>query len=232
MGQPSGNATEPTPGTTTQQYSATSPSLGMYDAGATGAAGTDTSEAMGSNSGPTQTYGVGATNATGSAGMMDVSILNDAQLAAVVQTIHQGEIQEAQLAQSKASSADVKGFAREMLSAHRDMLNQGNALLAKLQIMPVDNAVSNQLKSDAQNEMATLQAMRGKDFDHDYINAQVRGHNKALELIDRILPNVKSAEWKASLQSARPKIEGHLRHAEQVQQTLQTGATNALPHAH
>src|SRR5271165_2052523 len=55
--------------------------------------------------------GQGATSAMG--GSMDVSSLNDAQLAAVARAINQGEIQEAQLADSKAQAPDVKRFARE-----------------------------------------------------------------------------------------------------------------------
>jgi len=157
---------------------------------------------------------------------MDVSSLNDAQLAAVIQAMNEGEIQAAQLAQNKASSAQVKRFAHDMLTAHRDMMNQYTALLARLQITPMHNAISNQLKTDAQTEMSTLQGVRGKDFDRAYVDAQVRDHNKALELIDRILPNVKNSEMKSSLQSARSKVEAHLRHAEQLQQDLQTGTTN------
>lgn len=169
------------------------------------------------------------TGVTNVMGGVDVSTLNDAQLSAVVSTINEGEIQEATLALGKATAPDVKRFAKDMASAHRDMQNKTDALLARLQITPSDNAVSNQLKSDTQNEMATLQTMRGKDFDRDYIDAQVRNHNKALELLDRIMPVVKNPDLKAALASVHPKVESHLRSAERVQQTLQKGATNAQP---
>jgi hypothetical protein len=53
--------------------------------------------------------------------------------------------------------------------------------------------VSNQLKRDAQDELSTLQGMSGRDF--DYIDAQVRGHNLALELIDRMLPNITDSDF-------------------------------------
>ncbi len=169
---------------------------------------------------------LGVTNAMGG---VDVSTLNDAQLSAVVQTINEGEIQEAELAVSKGVSPDVKRFAKDMMNAHRDMQNRTRALLARLQITPADNAVSNQLKSDTQNELSTLQTMRGKDFDRDYIDAQVRNHNQALELLDRVAPIVKNSELKAALTNERPKIEAHLRGAERVQQSLQKGATNGQP---
>jgi putative membrane protein len=169
---------------------------------------------------------MGVTNVMGG---VDVSTLNDAQLSAVVSTLNEGEIQEAALALGKASSPDVKRFAKDMASAHRDMQTKIDALLGRQQITPSDNAVSNQLKSDTQNEMSALQTMRGKDFDRDYIDAQVRNHNKALELLDRITPVVKNSELKGALANVRPKVESHLRSAERVQQTLQRGATNAQP---
>ncbi len=80
--------------------------------------------------------------------------------------------------------------------------------------------------------MSALQSVRGHDFDRDYVDAQVRAHNKALELVDRIVPNIKSSEFKVQLQSTRPKIEAHLREAEQVQQKLMKGTTNAQPGSH
>lgn len=173
---------------------------------------------------------MGSTNTMGSSGMgggtMDVSSLNDAQLAAVLQAINQGEIQSAQLAQQKAASPDVKHFARDMLNSHRSMMNEQQSTLSQAQITPSDNAVSQQLRTDAQSEQSTLEGMRGRDFDREYIDDQIKDHNKALELIDRILPNVKNPQLKTQLQNAKPKIEHHLREAERVQQKLQQGSTN------
>jgi putative membrane protein len=180
-------------------------------------------------SGPADTHqeAMGVTNPMG--GMADVSTLSDAQLAAVVQAINQGEIDESNLALSKSGSPDVKRFARDMVGAHRDMQNKTNALLSRLQITPSENAVSNQLKSDTQSEMQELQSMRGKDFDRDYIDSQVRNHNKALEILERVTPNVKNPELKTALMNDRPKVEAHLRQAERVQQTLQRGNANPQP---
>jgi putative membrane protein len=166
--------------------------------------------------------------ATGTAvvGTMDVSGLDDSQLAAVIQALNMGEIMEAQMAEKKAIAAEVKRFARELSTQHRDMENRVNAVFTRIQITPSDNAVSNQMKNDTQNDMSTLQAMKGKDFDREYIDAEIRDHNRALELLDRAIPNAKSAELKTELQNARTKVEAHLRMAEKIQQTLQKGSTN------
>jgi putative membrane protein len=227
-----GPSTEATPGSVGRQPP---PMPTPVEMGAASPALADPSAAMGSTTGAPVTWGagpdtntqVGVTNQMG--GMVDLSTLNDAQFAAIVQSINAGEIQEAQLAMGKASSPDVKRFAKDMATAHRDMQTKMTTLLGRLQITPSDNAVSNQLRSDTQGEISTLQTMRGKDFDRDYIDAQVRNHNKALELLDHMTPSVKDSELKAALTATRPKVEAHLREAERVQLTLEKGTANPQP---
>jgi putative membrane protein len=171
---------------------------------------------------PSQGGATGTTGAMSTMGgdSMDVSSLNDAQVAAVMQALNTGEIQQAQLAQSKARSPEVKRFAQKMLAAHRDMMTADATLLSRIKITPSDNAISNQLKTDAQNDMSTLQEPTGRDFDRDYIDSQVRAHNRAIELVDRMAMNVQNSELRTNLQNARPKIEQHLRDAERIQQSL------------
>jgi putative membrane protein len=222
-GAPPMGATEPSPA---PQGAMNQPGMGGPGAmgGPTqGAPSTMGGMQQGSTSG--MPGGPGMTSgATG--GTMDVSGLDDAQLAAVIQALHMGEILEAQMAEKKATAAEVKRFARDLSTQHRDMENRVNAVFTRIQITPSDNAVSNQMKNDTQNDMATLQAMKGKDFDREYIDAEIRDHNRALELLDRAIPNAKSAELKTELQNARTKVEAHLRMAEKIQQMLQKGATN------
>jgi putative membrane protein len=153
-------------------------------------------------------------------GSMDVSNLSDAQFAGVLQTINQGRIQEAQLGQSKASSPEVKRFAREMVTSHRTAQNKESALFSRLQITPTDSTVSDQLKADTQSDISTLQSMRGKEFDRSFIDSQVRYLNNSLELIDRMTPDVKSSDLKAELQKVRTKVDAHLQDAERVQANL------------
>lgn len=172
------------------------------------------------------TAGAPSTMGGSTGGSMDVSSLNDAQLAAVLNAINQDEIQDAQLAEQKATSPEIKRFARDMLNAHRNIMNEDQTVLSQAQITPSDNAVSQQLRTDGQTEMSTLESMHGHDFDREYVDAQIKDHNKALELIDRIIPNIKNPQLKAQLQNVRPRLEAHLREAERVQQKLQQGSTN------
>jgi putative membrane protein len=159
----------------------------------------------------------------------DVSGLSDAQIAAVLEAVHQGEIRQGLLASSRASAFEVKRFAGHMVVAHRNMLGSEMGVLSRAQITPSDNAVSNQLKSDGRAQVSTLQSMRGREFDRAYMDAQVRGHTEALELIDRILPTLRNPELKNDVQASRSRVESHLREAEHLQQDLEAGSTNAQP---
>jgi putative membrane protein len=204
MGQPSEQSPPPQYG---QQYGTPPPSQGQTGGGQAGA--------------PSTMGGMG--------GAMDVSSLNDAQLAAVIQAIHQDQMQEAQLAEQRATSPELKRYARDMVNSHRNIMNENQSVLSQAQITPSDNAVSQQLRTDAQNEMSTLEGLRGRDFDREYLDDQIRNHNKAIELVDRIVPNIKNPQLKAHLQSVRTRLEGHLREAERIQQKMQQGSTNKQP---
>lgn len=253
MGQGTANpepgATAPAPAQPGDQYGTPpqGPQYGVQpgETGATGPTGAPGAPGtMGAQPGtPDMTGSAGAPGATGPTGAMgpagaqpgttstmggtmDVSSLNDAQLAAVLMAISLGEIQQAQLADTKAQSPEVKRLAQHLMASHQAMASKDKALFVKIQITPADNAVSQQLKSDAQNDVSNLQAMHGRDFDRDYIQDQIKAHNQAIELLDRMIPNVRSPELKAQLQAIRPKLEEHLRAAERAQAALQKGSTN------
>jgi putative membrane protein len=180
---------------------------------------------------PTDTTGV--TSATPTANPMnatpsadDISGLHDAEIASVLHTINAGEVEEAQLAETKAVSPEVKHFARHMTTDHKDMKAKDKALLTRIHVTPNDNALSTQLKTDGQSELTTLQGDSGKDFDRAYMDAQVKGHRHALDLIDKMSPNVKNPEFRAQIQGARARVEQHLQEAERIHRSLDQGTTS------
>jgi putative membrane protein len=243
MTGPSGTATSPStespetlppaapsvPGSEYAPPSATSPNAmpatPSGGAGPTGALGSPSqmpgTPPMGPSTGAGAPYGAAG-------GPMDVSGYDDAQLSAIVQAINLGEMQAAQLAENRATSPEVRRFARDMETEHRDMQSRANAVFSRSRMTPSENPVSARLKSEMQTELSSLQSMRGRDFDRGYIEAEVRDHNTVLELVDRMIADARSPELKAELENMRPKVEAHLRKAESMQQTLMTpkGTTN------
>ncbi|HEY4014087.1 MAG TPA: DUF4142 domain-containing protein [Polyangiaceae bacterium] len=156
----------------------------------------------------------------------DVSSFHDADVAAVLHSVNQGELDEAKLALAKSKNAEVRRFAQHMMVDHHDMMSKDKALLSRIHVAPSDNGVSHQLKTDGRQELSTLDGDTGRDFDRAYMAAQVKGHQHALELIDQMLPRVENADFRAAIQAAREKVEHHLREAERTQETVDPGSAN------
>ena len=67
---------------------------------------------------------------------------NDAQIAFIVVTANQVDIDAGKLAESKGSSADVKAFGKQMVTDHSGVNKQAVALVTKLKVTPEDNATA------------------------------------------------------------------------------------------
>jgi len=160
------------------------------------------------------------TDPPGSTTSKNTSNLDDPQIAAVVIALDQGEIQEALFAQSKSTSSAARRFAAHLLTSYEDMLTKSQVDFSRAQVTASDSAVSLQLQGDGRRDLATLQSTRGQSFDREYIDKQIVAHKQALDLIDGMLPNVKSPELKADLRDVRSKVYGHLREAETVRHAL------------
>jgi putative membrane protein len=148
--------------------------------------------------------------------------LTDDQILYVLHSANLGEMDQAKVAQKKAQNARVKRFASMMLKDHGEADSKGGDVAKKARASLSPSDVSNRLESDAKQMTASISAEKaGKDFDRTYIDAQVKEHRAVLDSIDRdLLPSAKSAEVKELLQTVRPKIEGHLREAEDIQKGL------------
>lgn len=73
---------------------------------------------------------------------------SDAQIASIVVTANQVDIDAGKLAASKAHAKDVKAFGQQMVTDHTGVNQQVVALVTKLKIKPEDNPTSQSLKAD------------------------------------------------------------------------------------
>jgi putative membrane protein len=67
---------------------------------------------------------------------------NDAQIAHIVVTANQVDIDAGKLAEKKGSTADVKAFGKQMVTDHSGVNKQATALAKKLGVKPEDNPTS------------------------------------------------------------------------------------------
>jgi putative membrane protein len=158
------------------------------------------------------------------AGAASAQSPNDAQIAFIVVTANQVDIDAGKLAESKGSSADVKAFGKQMVTDHSGVNKQAVALVTKLKVTPEDNATAGSLKSGGAENIARLEKLSGAAFDRAYVDHEVVYHEQVLEALDKtLIPSAQNAELKALLVAVRPAFVAHLDHARHIQATLKKG---------
>ncbi|MFL6565881.1 MAG: DUF4142 domain-containing protein [Burkholderiales bacterium] len=121
------------------------------------------------------------------------------------------EVQAGKLAQTKASSDEVKKFAQHMVDDHSKMLNEQQSMAqAKGVSLPKEPA-----KAD-KSALKKLQSASGDQFDRSYMQQMVKDHEKALKIVQDTAKGAKDPELKQAAQKAAPEIEKHLEMAKQI----------------
>ena len=155
------------------------------------------------------------------AGGASAQAINDAQIASIVVTANQVDIDAGQLAKARSTSAEVKGFAELMVTDHSGVNKSATALVTKLKVTPEDNATSQNLKSGGDANLKTLKSLKGAAFDKAYIDHEVAYHQAVLDAVDKtLIPGAKNEELKALLVKVRPAFVAHLEHAKHLQSSL------------
>ncbi len=147
--------------------------------------------------------------------------LNDAEVADVVVTADNIDIDLARFAQTRSKNAEVLKFAGTMITDHSAVNAKATALAKKLGVTPENNAVSQSLLAGAKTARAALEPLQGAAFDQAYITREVAFHQAVLDALDTLLiPTTSNAELKQLLVSVRPAIAAHLAHAQMLQKSL------------
>jgi putative membrane protein len=147
--------------------------------------------------------------------------VSDAQIASIVVTANQVDIDAGKLAASKATNPEIKKFGQQMVTDHTGVNKQATALATKLKVTPEDNATSQSLKAGGDKNLANLKNLNGAEFDKAYIDNEVTYHQEVVDAIDKtLIPSAQNAELKALLVKVRPAFVAHLEHAKMIQSSL------------
>ncbi len=147
--------------------------------------------------------------------------VSDAQIASIVVTANQVDIDAGKLAASKATNPEIKKFGQQMVADHTGVNKQATALVTKLKVTPEDNSTSQSLKAGGDKNIANLKSLKGAEFDKAYIDNEVTYHQAVIDAIDKTLvPSAQNAELKALLVKVRPAFVAHLEHAKMIQSSL------------
>lgn len=142
----------------------------------------------------------------------------DPQIAAIVVTANQVDIDAGKLAKLKSRNKEVKAFAQRMITDHTGVNKSATALVHKLKVTPEENPTSTSLKQDGAQNLANLKGLKGAAFDRAYIDHEVTYHENVLDALDKtLIPNAKNEELKALMVKVRPAFVAHLDHAKHLQ---------------
>ena len=145
----------------------------------------------------------------------------DPQIAAIVVTTSQVDIDADKLALSKAQSPDVKAFAQLMIDDHSGVNEAATELVQRLHVTPEANSTSHSLQQGGDENLTALKALSGSAFDRAYLEHEVAYHQAVLDAVDTTLtPNAQHAELKALLVKVRPAFVAHLEHAKHLQSQI------------
>ncbi|HVT07643.1 MAG TPA: DUF4142 domain-containing protein, partial [Polyangia bacterium] len=164
--------------------------------------------------------GAGGANAGGNGG---AAALTDAQAAGVAFTANQGEVQQAQLAQSKSTNTAVLDFAMMMITDHNAAVMRLNQVLDAQNLTTADSATRMTLSNNATATYNQLFGLSGAAFDKAYAMAQVTEHQMVLNLFDQVLlPSATNAALKSELMTERTAVNIHLTMATTLLSSLTT----------
>lgn len=152
-----------------------------------------------------------------SAVLAATSAPSDAQIAAIVVTANQVDIDAGNVAAARSGSADVQALAKRMVVDHTSVNQQATDLVTRLKVTPAPNDTSASLKRDGEANLAKLRHLSGNAFDRAYVANEVRYHQAVIDAMDNsLIPGAHNAELKALLVQVRPAFVSHLEHAKHV----------------
>jgi putative membrane protein len=192
-----------------------------------------TTEANATNATPGQAGPVNqAQDATGAAvGAMSASTMGSHDTGAFVSNLVQGnmyELDAAKIAEQKAKNADVKAFAKMMVTDHTKLGDEAKPVIAKSgETAPTD------LDQRRKGFLDNLKAAPAADFDKTYMDQQVAAHDETLTLLQGYAKNGSNADLKALADKATPVVQKHDDAAKKLQAKLAggtKGANNAATH--
>jgi len=156
--------------------------------------------------------------------------MSDGQLLQVISMVDTGEIQQAQIALTKASSPQVRNFASDMVEQHTRAKQQTAALAAQNGLVLRSSPTSDKLQRDGTSMLETLQRTDTRQFDTVYIQGQVTQHDEVLKMLDdKLIPGAANARVRQQLSDARTLVQQHLRHATELKDALSTNTGLSQP---
>lgn len=146
------------------------------------------------------------------------SIMSDANVVSLFETIDANEIEGAQVARRQASSQIVRDYADRLASEHVALLARKHVLLDRIDVQPEKSSLASSVDAANRDMLETLAKKSGPDFDFAYIDYQIAMHNEALDIVEYTA--IYDSELKQQLLQTRPDLAAHAAKARSIRQQL------------
>jgi len=147
--------------------------------------------------------------------------MNDLEIAHAAYTAGELDIRYAHLALALSETEAVRDFAKTMIRDHAAVNDAAGALIAKLEVVPKDNPLSQALVEGASAKRAELVALSGKAFDCAYATNELGYHQVVNKTVsERFIPAVTVEPLRDLLSDALKTFRVHEAHAQKMVEGL------------
>jgi putative membrane protein len=155
------------------------------------------------------------------------------QVMAHYHEVNKMEIDLGKVAAKKATSQGAKDYAKMLVKDHTENDKALMALAKKTkQTIPAEKPASDvekQEKAEDKKMAAKLKTMKGADFEAQYLQMMVAGHEKELAKIDANIAKVENAELADALKATKPVLQHHADEAKSLQTNVPTASNTPPP---
>jgi putative membrane protein len=135
----------------------------------------------------------------------------EAELLGLIGLANEGTIDLAKMAQTGATSAEVKKLAGKAIEAHSALDKKGKDLAAQLNLTPMVPTADESLAENHQKWVTELNSKpKGKEWDAAYLEYEIDRHETILDEVNDALSREQRPEVKAYLEEVKSHIEGHV----------------------
>src|SRR4051794_36469034 len=148
---------------------------------------------------------------------MNGTAITGPDIAGILATANQGEIDAGQLASTKATSAAVRDFANMMVRDHTSALSDARAVFGRSNLVPnSSNQTAMALQDLSNRTRRSLDQYAGSAFDRTYMQTQVDMHQWLLNQIDSTLLPASRGDLRTLLTNQRASVAAHLDRARTI----------------
>ncbi len=148
-------------------------------------------------------------------------MLTDGEILHIAMTSDMGEIVTSEPAVNKATNAQVRQFAQDMVAMHTQAAQQTRDVAGREGVALQPNQVSMTMDRSARGAAQKLNGMSGAQFDMMYLETQHTLHQHTLNDLDFVLiPDARDEQVRAHLTQKRGVVQQHLERVRQLIQAM------------